>query len=108
VTGSFFRMAPLLQPTLTGDEGISLREWTETDVGAVVDAFLDPDIQRWHLRCLDPEEAQRWIESWHERWANESDTSWAISTGGDALGYISLRDIDLEFGNGEITYWVRP
>jgi RimJ/RimL family protein N-acetyltransferase len=96
------------QPTLTGDEGISLRAWTETDVGAVVDAFFDPEIQRWHLRCLDPEEARRWIEAWHVRWANESDASWAISTGGDALGYIALRDIDLEFGHGEITYWVRP
>jgi RimJ/RimL family protein N-acetyltransferase len=101
-------IARLKQPILTGNEGISLRPWTETDVGAVVDAFLDPDIQRWHLRCLDAEEARRWIEAWHERWANESDASWAISTGGDALGYIALRDIDFEFGQGEITYWVRP
>jgi RimJ/RimL family protein N-acetyltransferase len=26
----------------------------------------------------------------------------------DALGYTALRDIDLEFGYGQITYWVRP
>ena len=103
-------LARLEQPILTGAGGISLRPWTETDVEAVVDAFRDPDIQRWHFRRLDAEEARGWIDAWEERWARESDASWAITAGGasDALGYTALRDIDLEFGYGQITYWVRP
>jgi RimJ/RimL family protein N-acetyltransferase len=73
-------------------------------------AFHEPSIQLWHMRRLDTEEeALAWIETWHERWRAETDASWAITTRDDAaIGYVALRDIDLEFGYAEVTYWVLP
>jgi ribosomal-protein-alanine N-acetyltransferase len=74
-----------------------------------VAAFLDPDIQRWNMRRIErDEEAREWIGSWSARWESETDASWAMTRPdlAQALGYVALRSIDLEFGYGEITYWV--
>jgi ribosomal-protein-alanine N-acetyltransferase len=53
----------LPQPTLRVDE-LTLRPWHGTDVDAVVDAYRDPDIQRWHVRSMSYDEARAWIASW--------------------------------------------
>lgn len=74
-------------------------------------AFADPDIRHWHMRELATEEdASSWIASWRERWSAETDGSWAIvaASTNDLVGQVALRMISLEFGYGQITYWVLP
>lgn len=105
------RMANREQPVLRAEGSITLRPWTRADAPSVMEAFHESSIQRWHMRRLDTgEEAFAWIEAWHERWRAESDASWAITNADDEtlLGYVALRDVDLEFGYAEVTYWVLP
>lgn len=105
------RMANREQPVLWAEGPVTLRPWTRADVAGVIEAFHEPSIQQWHMRRLDTEEETlAWIEAWHERWRAESDASWAISSasGTTLLGYVALRDVDLEFGCAEVTYWVLP
>jgi len=95
------------QPVLvTG--GLQLRAWAASDVPAVVAAYADPDIQRWHLQSMDETEAAHWIADWAARWQNETDASWAITdlASGAVLGRVGLRGIHLDEGRGEVAYWV--
>jgi ribosomal-protein-alanine N-acetyltransferase len=103
------RLAAVDQPVLT-DGGAALRPWRDTDVDAVVDAFRDEQVERWHMQRLDRAEAASWIDDWRRRWATETDASWAIiEPGGDeATGYVAIRGISLDAGYGQISYWVRP
>ena len=48
------------QPTLR-TEVIVLRPWTEGDAAAVVAAYQEPAIQRWHVRAMTSAEALHWI-----------------------------------------------
>jgi [ribosomal protein S5]-alanine N-acetyltransferase len=49
------------QPTLTG-AGVVLRPFAPGDAGTVIEAYSDPDIQRWHFRTVEtPAEAEAWI-----------------------------------------------
>jgi RimJ/RimL family protein N-acetyltransferase len=105
------RMANREQPVLWAEGSIRLRPWTRADAASVMEAFHESSIQQWHMRRLDTEkEALAWIEAWHERWRAERDASWAIGNadGEDLLGYVALRDVDLEVGYAEVTYWVLP
>ncbi len=97
----------LPQPTLRVDE-LTLRPWRGTDVDAVVDAYRDPDIQRWHVRSMSYDEARAWIASWPDRWRAETGARWAIAdeqalVGRDGLGAISLGE-----GAAAIAYWTLP
>jgi ribosomal-protein-alanine N-acetyltransferase len=97
------------QPTLTGRVA-SLRPWIDADVDAVVGAFDEASIQRWHMRQLDVAEARAWIAEWARAWEAETAASWAIAADGRyrlALGQVGLRQIDLRFGYAEVSYWVR-
>ena len=38
------------QPAISAD-GLLLRPWDLADAPAVLEAFSDPDIQRWHVRA---------------------------------------------------------
>jgi ribosomal-protein-alanine N-acetyltransferase len=98
------------QPLLHVSPDLILRGWLDADAPAVMAAFADPDIRFWHMRELVTEEdADSWIAGWRERWAAETDGSWAIVAGDDRLvGQIALRTVNLEFGDGQITYWVLP
>ena len=99
------------QPVLHASRDLVLRAWSDTDAPAVLAAFADPDIRYWHMRELAAEEeARSWIAAWSERWSAETDGSWAITTAGtdDLVGQIALRSVSLEFGQGQITYWVLP
>jgi ribosomal-protein-alanine N-acetyltransferase len=102
------RMAAREQPMLFGSAA-SLRGWVETDVGAVVGAFDEAQIQQWHMRRLDEAEARAWIADWETAWNHETAASWAIF--GDqsrlAVGQVGLRQVGLMFGFAEISYWVR-
>ncbi len=103
------RLASVDQPVLMGG-GAALRPWRDADADAVVDAFRDEQIERWHIRRLDRAEAVSWIGDWRRRWAAETDASWSIvEPGGDeATGYVAIRGISLDGGYGQISYWVRP
>ncbi|MEO8477111.1 MAG: GNAT family N-acetyltransferase [Actinomycetota bacterium] len=97
------------QPSLVAAPDVRLRPWTVADAPALVAAFSDEAIQRWNIQTmLTAAEAAEWIAPWHERWAAETDASWAVTDDGgrDLLGYVALRGMDLEFGVAKLTYWV--
>jgi RimJ/RimL family protein N-acetyltransferase len=96
------------QPVLELD-GLVLRPWRASDAPAVVEAYADPGIQRWHNRSMTGlEEAQAWIGSWLGRWAQESGAGWAIDGPAGLSGQVSVRRLDLAEGLAEVSYWVVP
>jgi [ribosomal protein S5]-alanine N-acetyltransferase len=101
-------MAARPQPVLEAGASLRLRPWAASDVPAVVAAYADPDIQRWHLESMDETEAAHWITRWTARWQNETDAGWAITDAarGTVLGRIGLRRIHLDEGRAEVAYWV--
>jgi RimJ/RimL family protein N-acetyltransferase len=100
-------MAIMAQPDIHA-HGIALRPWQAGDRPAVVAAFADPAIQRWHCRSLTEQEAADWIGSWAARWRHESDASWAVLDAGAVVGQVGLRRVDLEEGVAAVSYWVLP
>lgn len=100
-------LARLRQPVLDLSDFV-LRPWQESDAPAVVAAYAEPSIQRWHVRSMTEDEARGWIESWSGRWSQESGGGWAIAGISGLLGQISLRRLDLLDGIGEVSYWVMP
>jgi len=97
------------QPHLTGPT-VALRPWTDQDVPVLVAAYGDPDIQRWHCRSLDPDEAVTVVRRWVEAWRSETGASWAVTgrESADAVGRVGLRALSLEDGVAEVAYWVLP
>jgi ribosomal-protein-alanine N-acetyltransferase len=105
------RMREGAQPVLRLGDDLTLRPWRPADASVLMDAFADPDIRYWHIRELATEdEARSWIASWPGRWDAETDGSWAVAEPGTGvpMGQIALRMVNLEFGQGHITYWVLP
>ncbi len=99
------------QPTLPVEGGLLLRPWLLADAAAVMDAFQDPAIQRWHARRADSvEEAQEWIEGWQSSWRNETEVHWAVvdADDGTLLGRIALKSLALADGKAELAYWTVP
>ncbi|MEA2551482.1 MAG: hypothetical protein QOE25_1251 [Actinomycetota bacterium] len=99
------------QPVLHAAADVTLRPWEAADADDLMAAFSEPSIQLWHRReFATAEEAREWIKPWRARWGAETDAGWAItsSSTGDLLGQISLRDVSLEFGTAQISYWVLP
>jgi RimJ/RimL family protein N-acetyltransferase len=122
------RLSTWSQPELVVDE-LLLRPWTEADAPAIVEAYRDPAIQRWHARSMTHDEALSWARSWTDRWATETAAGWAVVEGagvrgveveaveveavevegaGVLLGRVDLRTLDLAEGHGEGAYWVVP
>ena len=119
-------LAAATQPVLPiGGTALSLRPWTVADARAVITAYADPDIRRWHGRTVDTEaEARALIERWRSAWSAESGANWAIvrdeaaaglggtvrtGAGRDVvLGRIALRMIETEQGRAECAYWIMP
>jgi RimJ/RimL family protein N-acetyltransferase len=73
------------QPILSVDERLVLRPWSTDDVGALVAAYSDPEIQRWNLFSCDSEEATQMIAGWRDRWNVETGADWAIAQTSDDL-----------------------
>jgi [ribosomal protein S5]-alanine N-acetyltransferase len=95
------------QPVITGD-GLSLRAWIDRDEPALVQAYSDTEIQRWHARSMTGDEAAAWIVSRAERWGQERGADWAVVRDGLIVGRVGLRTMDLREGVGEVAYWVMP
>lgn len=90
---------------------MTLRRWGPADRPALVDAFADPEIQRWHFLRIDTSaEAEAWIDRTQDGWRSETVATWAISVVGqaEAVGRISVYLHDLANGLGEVSYWVTP
>jgi RimJ/RimL family protein N-acetyltransferase len=100
-------IAAMAQPEISAN-GIMLRPWQAGDRPAVVEAFADPAIQRWHCRSMTDDEAADWIGSWSARWHAETDASWAVVDAGSVVGQVGLRRIDLTEGTAAVSYWVLP
>lgn len=100
-------MSALTQPEITADR-LMLRPWQASDRPAVVAAYADPAIQRWHCRSMTDHEAADWIDSWQARWGGETDAAWAVVDGSSVVGQIGLRRVNLEEGTAAVSYWVLP
>jgi RimJ/RimL family protein N-acetyltransferase len=101
-------LAAMRQPDLKTDDGLILRPWRPEDVAVVVEAYSDPAIQQWNMRSMNEAEAAEWIQSWRSSWMAETDAGWAVADGetGAILGRLGLREIHLDEGQAEVTYWV--
>lgn len=102
-------VAKAVQPTLPIDDALVLRPFQNGDVDAVVIAFSTPDIQYFHFRCLDHEEALQWIEECRQGWRSEKALTWAIVQRSDSrvVGRVTMY-LSLADGRGEVSYWVLP
>lgn len=103
-------LAGLPQPMFPLGEGVELRPWADGDAPAVMSAYADPDIQRWHVRGVDSvDEAHEMIRSWRQAWAQERRLEWAVAeTDGAVLGRLALKDLVLFDGIAEVAYWTVP
>ncbi|GAA4578092.1 GNAT family N-acetyltransferase [Planotetraspora phitsanulokensis] len=98
------------QPDLRAGD-LLLRSWLPHDAPAVLAAFSDPAIQRWHRRSMTSlDQAADWIAQWPVRWRTETDACWAVTdpAADEVLGRVSLRDIHLAEGLAQVTYWILP
>lgn len=101
-------MNRMRQPTLERD-GLLLRPFAPGDAPAVVVAYQDPAIQRWHARTMaDVAEAAAWIADRNARWQNERGADWAVVRGGELVGRVGLNGVDLGEGSADLAYWVVP
>ncbi|WP_129670245.1 GNAT family N-acetyltransferase [Phytoactinopolyspora endophytica] len=101
------RLSARPQPTLRVDE-LVMRPWLLSDVDAVVAAYDDAEIQRWHVRTMNRDEALAWLASWPDRWRSETGAGWAVTQDGVLVGRVGLRSIGLHEGTAEIAYWTIP
>ena len=95
------------QPRLHVDD-LLLRPWDPGDVAALVHAYSDPSIQRWHVRSMSQHEALEWIQSRADCWQQETGADWAIVRQDAVIGRVGVRKLELVDGVGEATYWVTP
>lgn len=69
------------QPTLTAGD-IEIRPWSQHDAQVLVEAYSDPDIQRWHVRTMDAKEAREWVTARAQRWKAELGADWIVTRAG--------------------------
>jgi ribosomal-protein-alanine N-acetyltransferase len=99
------------QPTVTAGSDELLRPWSLGDAEAVMGAYQDEAIQRWHVQRADSlVEAREWIAGWQGGWAAESGAHWAVvEAGGDTLlGRAALKHLKFSDGTAEVAYWAVP
>lgn len=97
------------QPVLSIDDELELRPFVVGDVETVVAAFSTADIQFFHFRDLDHDEALEWIEQCANAWRSEKSATWAIVDRHNVrvLGRVTIH-LTLANGHGEVSYWVLP
>jgi RimJ/RimL family protein N-acetyltransferase len=99
------------QPTFSLENGGAvLRPWAGADAPALLAAYADPAIQRWHVRELATlDEACELIAAWRRAWEQEQRLEWAIADAdGALLGRLALKDLVLFDGIAEVAYWTVP
>lgn len=98
-------LSRIAQPVLS-DGALRLRPWADADAPAVVAAYQEPGIQRWHARSLTLDEAEEWIAAARDSWATETASSWAVDLDGVLVGRMTLR-LDPAEGTAVAAYWTR-
>jgi [ribosomal protein S5]-alanine N-acetyltransferase len=104
-------LAALPQPTMAAGSGVLLRPWGLDDAEAVMGAYQDEAIQRWHVQRADSlAEARQWIAGWQGGWAAESGAHWAVVEAGSdtLLGRAALKHLKFSDGTAEVAYWTIP
>lgn len=99
------------QPTIAVGAAARLRPWAPDDAAALVEAFDDPAIRRWHVSRADSlDEARDLILAWQSCWTKESEANWAMvdANTGVLLGRIALKGLDLHDATAEVAYWMCP
>lgn len=93
------------QPTLvTG--AVLLRPWVRDDVPALVSAYQEPEIQRWHARSMTYQEAEHWVADARAAWSTATRASWAVEAEGRFAGRMTLK-FQLVDGVAAAAYWTR-
>jgi [ribosomal protein S5]-alanine N-acetyltransferase len=102
-------LAATEQPVLTIDDELELRPFVAGDVETVVAAFSTPDIQYFHVRHFDRDEAVEWIEQCGTAWRSKSSATWAVvdRCAVQVVGRVTIH-LTLAEGHGEVAYWVLP
>jgi ribosomal-protein-alanine N-acetyltransferase len=96
---------------LTADGGMLLRPWSLGDAQAVMDAYQDDAIQRWHVQRADSlAETREWIASWRGGWAAETGAHWAVvdAESDVLLGRAALKHLKFADGTADVAYWTVP
>jgi ribosomal-protein-alanine N-acetyltransferase len=96
---------------LTAGGDALLRPWDLGDARAVMDAYQDEAIQRWHVQRADSlDEARGWITSWQGGWAAETGAHWAVveASSGVLLGRAALKHLTFSDGTADVAYWTVP
>jgi ribosomal-protein-alanine N-acetyltransferase len=99
------------QPTLTAGSGVLLRPWSAGDARAVMSAYQDQAIQRWHVRRADSlTETREWIAGWQAGWAAETGAHWAVAEAESdiLLGRAALKHLKFSDGTADVAYWTVP
>jgi ribosomal-protein-alanine N-acetyltransferase len=96
------------QPSFTVGGGVLLRPWSLGDAPAVMDAYQDEAIQRWHVRRADSlTETREWIAGWRDDWVAETGAHWAVAEAetGILLGRAALKHLKFADGTADVAYW---
>lgn len=93
------------QPRLAAGD-LEIRPWSEHDAQFLVEAYADPEIQRWHVRSMDTKEAHEWVTARAERWKGELGADWVVTRLGAPVGRVALRTVDVEGAQAEVAYWM--
>jgi ribosomal-protein-alanine N-acetyltransferase len=99
------------QPTMTVGGGVLLRPWSLGDAQAVMDAYQDEAIQRWHVQRADSlAETGEWIAGWQGGWAAETGAHWAVVEADSdvLLGRAALKHLEFADGTADVAYWTVP
>jgi ribosomal-protein-alanine N-acetyltransferase len=99
------------QPTLTVGGGVLLRPWSLGDAQAVMDAYQDHEIQRWHVQRADSlAETREWIAGWQGGWAAETGAHWAVvdAESDILLGRAAMKHLKFADGTADVAYWTVP
>ena len=95
---------PAEQPHLSAGD-LLLRPWHDADAGALLEAYADPEVRRWHVERLDAAEAWAYAARWDELWSTGRRAGWAVERDDELVGRVTLTRIDLPSGQAELTYW---
>jgi len=105
-------MIPAPDPPLS-DGVVMLRQWEPGDVPALVECLDgDPEVTRW-LELVpqpyDESEARTWVRQAASYWHEGTAAPFAVTDadGGDVVGGVGFRWVDLTHAIGEVGYWLR-
>lgn len=97
------------QPSLSAPGGLLLRPWAAADAPVFLAAYRDPEIGHWHTRQpTSADQVREWFDRYGQDWAREKGAHWAVTGGGEVLGRIAVRGMDLDDGVAVCAYWVLP